>query len=144
MIKRMTELAFRYKVSIFIYVVIWILCLMPVPEMPMATGNLTDKWAHMLMFGTLTLCLGLEHRVYRKVKGEIKREMSSMIQTLRHPIVWLLPVVSAVLTELAQAFLTSGRRSGDPIDALADVIGVLFGVMSAFIIFRFLATHSKD
>ena len=99
-------------------VVVTVLMLRPVSDV----SSSNDKVDHLIVFGALTL-LGLWARV--------------------SPLLLMLGLTGyAVLTEVAQATLTSSRR-GDPRDVLADVIGVLL-VLGSVRLFRTVRGASTD
>ena len=98
------------------------------PEMPrIEEVPFYDKWAHFLMYGTLTLVVQWEcHRLARRGAA-----LSAMAWTL---LCALMPFVWGVLMELGQAYLTTWR-TGDPVDAIANTVGVVLGLISGRLIF---------
>ena len=99
----------KYPYTLLLALAIWVVCLIPIPDIPVKEISFIDKWTHFLMYGTLTLVMLRE----------------------RHAFSWtvlLLPVIQGVLIELAQAYLTT-CRSGDWFDALCNTLGVLLGAV---------------
>ncbi len=115
----------QYPLTILLALVIWVVCLIPVPETPLSEISFIDKWTHFVMYAVLTLVLLYEHRkalrsnVNAATAGHKKSNSSSA---------WLLllPISQGCLVELAQAYLTT-CRSGDWFDALCNTLGVLIG-----------------
>ncbi len=115
----------RYPLTILLALVIWVVCLIPVPETPLNEISFIDKWTHFVMYAVLTLVLLYEHRkalrsnVNAATAGHKKSNSGSA---------WLLllPISQGCLVELAQAYLTT-CRSGDWFDALCNTLGVLIG-----------------
>lgn len=114
-----------YKLSFLIALVIWVICLIPVPETPLNHFNLIDKWTHFVMYGTLTFSIWWEYcRSHKRTAQEASQQ--------RKPFSWqrltvvgiVLPIVMGCLVEVAQATLTT-CRSGDVFDAICNALGVL-------------------
>ncbi len=88
------------------------------PPMPSAFPDL-DKVGHFLIFAAPVFCLLLATRTPNGRLGRRAR--------------WLVPIVflaHAVLSEILQYHFYS-HRDGDPFDALADSIGIVFGLLAA-------------
>ena len=97
----------RYPLSFVLVAVIWVLCLIPVPDTPLSKFSLIDKWTHFVMYGVFSFVVCFE------CKG----------------ISWktiLLPILMGILIELAQNYLTT-CRSGELADGVANSIGVMLG-----------------
>ncbi len=114
----------RYPFSILIATAITVLSLIPVPEIRLAEDvPLMDKWAHMVMYGTLTMVIWVEY---------LRRH-----QTIKPWRLFLLgflaPIIMGGLLELMQAYLTT-CRSGDWIDFVANSIGVAIGSLLGCIV----------
>jgi len=84
--------------------------LAPGPSVPSTSWNL-DKLAHFLLFG------GFAWLWLRAAPGAWIR-------------VGLVGLLYGVLTEVAQA-LIPGQRTGDPMDVLADALGLAAGILAA-------------
>ncbi|MGM9675352.1 MAG: VanZ family protein [Bacteroidaceae bacterium] len=104
----------EHPLSITIVCLITILSLMKVPEIEMAEDMpLFDKWAHMVMYGTLSITVWAEHvRRHRRQASHAFLFVWSLI----------VPILIGGAMELAQAYLTT-VRSGDWMDFLANSIG---------------------
>lgn len=107
----------KSPLSCILIIIIWVVCLIPVPETPLDHVAFIDKWTHFAMYGSLTMCLILEYsRRHRKI--HLKRYITGA---------FVLPCIMGGLVELAQAYLTNGIRSGDWLDFLANATGALLG-----------------
>ena len=98
-------------------VLIWIVCMIPIPETPLSHLSLIDKWTHFIMYGTLTLVICIEYGLHHTTIAWPRFTVGAA----------LLPVIMGGLVELAQAYLTNGVRSGDWLDFVANSIGVAIG-----------------
>lgn len=122
-------------------VVIWIACLVPVPETPLSQVSMIDKWTHFVMFGGLCAVMWWE---YLRGKDEGKNEKMKLskhedtkkespavdlgLSLLHFSVVsFFFAWLTGGLIELAQAYLTNGLRSGEWLDFAADGIGSLLG-----------------
>lgn len=126
----------QYPLTILLALVIWVVCLIPVPETPLNEISFIDKWTHFVMYAVLTLVLLYEHRraLRSNVNAATATDRSDVnAATAGHKksnsgSAWLLllPISQGCLVELAQAYLTT-CRSGDWFDALCNTLGVLIG-----------------
>ena len=116
----------KYPCSCLLVLVIWVVCMIPIPETPLDEIDLIDKWTHFVMYGILTITIWWE---YRRRHEKAKRTLRLWIGGV------VCPVVMGVLVELAQAYLTT-CRSGDWVDALCNSLGVLLGVIVGLFIIR--------
>ena len=80
----------NYPLSSLLIVVIWVVCLIPIPETPLSDVNLIDKWTHFVMYGSLTTVIWFEYirrhkqpltRHYvtpspQRARGEVSNETS--------------------------------------------------------------------
>lgn len=132
--KKITYLLSNYPVSCLLITLIWVICLIPIPEMPLSQVGLINKWTHLVMFGGLCLVLCLE---YRKRHRRVDRWRAFVGMAL-------LPWLMGGLIELAQAYLTGGRRSGDWLDFAADGVGVAIGCLIGMPLARCLSRANKD
>lgn len=114
--------------------IIWVLCLIPIPQTPLGDVSMIDKWTHFVMYGGLCLIVWGEH-AYRHT-------------TLSKRFLWIwafaAPLVMGGLVEVVQATCTGGRRSGDVVDWLADDIGVLIGQVLGMLLARVVASCKRD
>lgn len=99
---------------------IWVLCLIPIPETPLSDVPLIDKWTHFVMYGALVLLSMIEYLRHRRASRPFT--MFAFVMFF-----WIAPILMGGLIELAQAYLTGGNRSGDPMDFVADSVGVVLG-----------------
>lgn len=103
----------RYPLSSLLVAVIWIICLIPVPETPLSDVALIDKWTHIAMYFVLGTVLWTEYLFRHK---RVCRQRVILMA-------WLAPVVMGGLIEFVQATCTGGTRSGDWLDFLANAMG---------------------
>ena len=94
-------------------VAIWVVCLIPIGEIPVTNLNLGDKWAHILMYLILSAVIIAEYAYRHRTIGWRQITIAALI----------LPIIMGGLIELAQAYLTFGNRSGEMLDWIADSIG---------------------
>ena len=115
----------QYPLTILLALVIWVVCLIPVPETPLNEISFIDKWTHFVMYAVLTLVLLYEHR--RALRSNVNAAPAGHKKS-NSGSAWLLllPISQGCLVELAQAYLTT-CRSGDWFDALCNTLGVLIG-----------------
>lgn len=107
----------RYPITFLLAFAIVLLSLLPVPDVRMTVEvPLMDKWAHMVMYGVLTLVIWLEYiRVHRQMRG--RRLLL---------LAFLAPIAMGGALELMQAYLTT-CRSGEWLDFVANSIGAVVG-----------------
>ena len=109
----------RYPISVLIATVITVISLIPVPEIKEVEDvPLMDKWVHMLMYGTLTLCIWFEYRRSHSKWNWMRLILLGVVA----------PIVMSGVIELMQAYLTT-CRSGEWLDFLANSIGVALGTI---------------
>ena len=82
----------NYPFSVFLIIVIWVICLIPIPETPIDHVAFIDKWTHVAMYGALCLAIWLE---YLKNHPCIHKKRLIVGG-------WLLPVLQGGLLELLQ------------------------------------------
>lgn len=124
----------QQPVSATIILLIWIVCLVPIPDTPLNRLKFIDKWTHFTMYGVLVLVIMIEYGLRKK------------------EIVWrrllgfglLAAIVMSGLIELAQAYLTHGIRTGDWLDFAANAVGAVIGCLIGMVPVRLLATRRKD
>ncbi len=107
----------RYPLSFLLAFAIVLLSLLPVPDVRMTVEvPLMDKWAHMVMYGVLTLVIWLEYiKAHRQMRG--RRLLL---------LAFLAPIAMGGVLELMQAYLTT-CRSGEWLDFVANSIGAVVG-----------------
>ncbi len=132
--KKLHDILRQYPLSWACVTIIWVLCLIPIPETPLSDISMIDKWTHFVMYGGLCFVIWGEH-AYRH-------------PTLSKRFLWTwafaAPLVMGGLVEVVQATCTGGRRSGDVVDWLADGIGVLIGQVLGMLLARAIASCRKD
>ena len=123
----------QYPLSWTCVAIIWVLCLIPIPQTPLGDVSMIDKWTHFVMYGGLCLIVWGEH-AYRHT-------------TLSKRFLWIwafaAPLVMGGLVEVVQDTCTGGRRSGDVVDWLADDIGVLIGQVLGMLLARVVASCKR-
>jgi len=124
----------KQPLSIFLAIVVWLLCMIPIPDSPLDSISMFDKWTHLVMYATIVITIMAE---YGRRKSRIQ---------WWHLIVGglLVPIAMSGIIELAQAYLTEGVRSGDWYDFLANTVGAVMGSAIGIPLARFLATRNRD
>lgn len=115
--KSIWKLCRDYPFSTLCIIVIWILCIIPIPETPLSEVSMIDKWTHLVMYGGLCAMIWTDRARLRLTSD--RRGM--VVYAL------LLPIVMGGVIELVQAYCTGGTRSGEWLDWAADSLGVLIG-----------------
>lgn len=123
----------KQPLSILTIIAIWVVCMIPVPETPLADVAFIDKWTHFVMYGTLVTVIMAEYGK-RNRAIQWRRFLTGGL---------LLPIVMGGMVELAQAYLTNGVRSGDWLDFVANTCGALLGAVIGIPLARFLSTRCK-
>lgn len=106
----------HYPFSWIVIAIIFVICLMPVPETPVDDVPGIDKLVHTGMYGFLCLVIWAE-----RLRHKRHRPLD-----MKHCFVgaFLLPLMMSGLIELLQAYATT-CRSGDWWDMLANSLGVV-------------------
>ena len=118
MTHELTKWIRRHPISVILILVIWYLSLFTPPKTELANVRSIDKWAHLLMYGSLAFVLWMEDWRVRKASPSMPRALALYIG----------PVAMSGLIELAQAYCTTDR-SGDWLDLAANAIGALAGIV---------------
>lgn len=118
MTHELTKWIRRHPISVILILVIWYLSLFTPPKTELANVRFIDKWAHLLMYGSLAFVLWMEDWRVRKASPSMPRALALYIG----------PVAMSGLIELAQAYCTTDR-SGDWLDLAANAIGALAGII---------------
>ena len=118
MTHELTKWIRRHPISVILILVIWYLSLFTPPKTELANVRFIDKWAHLLMYGSLAFVLWMEDWRVRKASPSMPRALALYIG----------PVAMSGLIELAQAYCTTDR-SGDWLDWAANAIGALAGIV---------------
>ena len=124
----------RYPLSCTLILIIWILCLVPIPETPLSQISFIDKWTHFVFYGGLCMLIWAEYG-YRHTAID-KRKV----------LLWIViaPILMGGIIEIVQATCTGGNRSGDVLDWVADTIGVMLGQIIGIPLARVLSKNRKD
>lgn len=131
----------RHIFTLLTFLLIAALSLMPAQEFPQTDIQFADKWAHWVMYGFLTLVMGIEcvlrdeylrkkastsglHEQAHKSKGTAIRQFL---------FIAIIASVYGGLMELGQAYLTTSRH-GDWLDVYANSFGTLcaFALLLAY------------
>lgn len=131
---RIRKGASQWPLTCALIVIIWVLCLIPIPETPLNDISLIDKWTHFVMYGGLCSVIWLEKAWHRVTWTR----MQAFIYAA------LLPLFMGGLIEIVQATCTGGRRSGDILDFLTDGIGVVLGQIIGILLARAVSSWRKD
>ena len=110
-----------YPFATCLIVGIWVVCLMPVPETPLANISL------------LSITLWAEY--LRRHKELNKKHLFIGV--------FMAPLLMGGLIELAQATCTGGNRSGDWLDFAANSIGVVVGNVIGMLLAKCFAKGKK-
>ena len=119
----------RYKRRARLGAILWtllifFLCFIPAGDVPEVKLPLIDKWVHFILFGVFAFLWLLSTRNFRLI----------------HLIIVLVCAIAlGWLVEVLQGQLTFLGRSRDNMDALADSVGGLLGVI-IFYLFHTLTT----
>ena len=118
----------HYPFTWFIFAIVMILSFMPVPETPLSDVAFIDKWTHIVMYFGQAGAIWLDHLRLHGLRfspiphglrvGELRP------RRLRIGALYL-PSILGGLVELGQKYCTNGLRSGDWIDWVADIVGVV-------------------
>lgn len=135
MTSKLKNIVKRYPATSFLIVVIWIICLLPIPEnVPLGDVPMMDKWTHFVMYGTLCTVMWWEYLRRHEQKNAGKLFL----------LAFLAPIIMSGLIELAQAYLTNGNRSGDWLDFVANSIGVVLGNVIGILLAAYRAKVRRD
>jgi len=107
----------KYPFSWIVIVIIFVVCLMPVPEAPVDDIPGFDKLVHTGMYGFL--CLVIWYERLRQKKSHPLNELHCFVGA------FLLPLLMSGIIELLQAYATT-CRSGDWWDMAANSLGIVF------------------
>lgn len=131
----------RHIFSLLSLVLIAALSLMPAQEFPQTDIQFADKWAHWVMYGFLTLVMGIEcvlRDEYLRKKASTSG-LHEQAHKSKGTAIWQFLVIAIIasvfggLMELGQAYLTTSRH-GDWLDVYANSFGGLcaFALLLAY------------
>ena len=123
--------------SLLILMLIAVLSLMPAQEFPQTDIKFADKWAHWVMYGFLTLVMGIDYVLRDEYLRLTKSNLNARWQRYKNKgsafwqflVIFIVASVYGGLMELGQAYLTTSRH-GDWLDVFANS----FGALCAFIL----------
>ncbi len=118
MTHELTRWTKSHPITVILVLVIWYLSLFTPPKTELADIRLADKWAHLLMYGSLAFTLWTEDWRMRRNPPSVPRIL----------VLYAGPVAMSGLIELAQAYCTTDR-SGDWLDLAANAAGALLGIV---------------
>ncbi len=125
-----------YIFSLLTLALITVLSLMPAQEFPQVDVQFADKWTHWVMYGFLTMVMGIE--TFRHWRRHTKKGTPvGCPLRLRFFYIALFSAVWGGLMELGQAYLTTTRH-GDWWDVVANA----FGALCALIVLLLLSTRT--
>ena len=127
----------RHIFSILTFLLIAVLSLMPAQEFPQTDIQFADKWAHWVMYGFLTLVMGIDYVLRDEYLRLTKSNLNARWQRYKNKgsafwqflVIFIVASVYGGLMELGQAYLTTSRH-GDWLDVFANS----FGALCAFIL----------
>ena len=122
----------RHIFTLLTFLLIAALSLMPAQEFPQTDIQFADKWAHWVMYGFLTLVMGIEcvlRDEYLRKKATTSG-LHEQAHKSKGTAIWqflFIAIIASVyggLMELGQAYLTTSRH-GDWLDVYANSFGAL-------------------
>ena len=116
----------NYPLSSLLIVVIWVVCLIPIPETPLSDVNLIDKWTHFVMYGGTCSVIWWEY--WRKHQRPDYGKLGLWA--------WLMPIAMSGVLELLQEYCTFGHRNGDWLDFAANATGVTVAALIGLLIIK--------
>ena len=122
----------KYPLSCLTAVAIWVVCLIPRVEVPEVVENLSDKWAHALMYLIFVGIVWTEYAVKHRNYSWKRLVLFGFVA----------PILMGGLIEIAQATCTGGSRNGDWLDFVANGIGV--AIACALGSLWLLTTRNRD
>ena len=139
----------RHIFSLLTLLLIAVLSLMPAQEFPQTDIQFADKWAHWVMYGFLTLVMGIDYVLRDEYLSTKPSASSAQRQRYKNKgaAIWQLLVIAIIasvyggLMELGQAYLTTSRH-GDWLDVLANSFGALCALVLLIIYHLFTGKRS--
>ena len=131
----------RHIFTLLTFLLIAALSLMPAQEFTQTDIQFADKWAHWVMYGFLTLVMGIEcvlRDEYLRKKASTSG-LHEQAHKSKGTAIWqflFIAIIASVyggLMELGQAYLTTSRH-GDWLDVYANSFGALcaFALLLAY------------
>ena len=139
----------RHIFSLLTLLLIAVLSLMPAQEFPQTDIQFADKWAHWVMYGFLTLVMGIDYVLRDEYLSTKPSASSAQRQRYKNKgaAIWQLLVIAIIasvyggLMELGQGYLTTSRH-GDWLDVLANSFGALCALVLLIIYHLFTGKRS--
>ena len=139
----------RHIFSLLTLMLIAVLSLMPAQEFPQTDIQFADKWAHWVMYGFLTLVMGIDYVLRDEYLSTKPSASSAQRQRYKNKgaAIWQLLVIAIIasvyggLMELGQAYLTTSRH-GDWLDVWANSFGALCALVLLIIYHLFTGKRS--
>ena len=139
----------RHIFSLLTFLLIAVLSLMPAQEFPQTDIQFADKWAHWVMYGFLTLVMGIAYVLRDEYLSTKPSASSAQRQRYKNKgaAIWQLLVIAIIasvyggLMELGQAYLTTSRH-GDWLDIWANSFGALCALVLLIIYHLFTGKRS--
>lgn len=108
--------------TLLLAAVICCLSLFTPPKIAMPTLKFADKWAHIIMYGSLVCAAYVETM---KMKRRMPRPSSCFL-------IYFGPIALSGALELLQAYCTT-TRSGDWLDFAANAVGGVVGLIAGYV-----------
>ena len=140
----------RHIFSLLTLLLIAVLSLMPAQEFPETDIQFADKWAHWVMYGFLTLVMGIDYVLRNEYLKKKANTLSPQEQAYKNQgtaiwqflVIFIIVSIYGGLMELGQAYLTTSRH-GDWLDVYANSFGALCAVI-ILLFFRLLSQRNHD
>ena len=140
----------RHIFSLLTLLLIAVLSLMPAQEFPETDIQFADKWAHWVMYGFLTLVMGIDYVLRNEYLKKKANTLSPQEQAYKNKgtaiwqflVIFIIVSVYGGLMELGQAYLTTSRH-GDWLDVYANSFGALCAVI-ILLFFRQLSQLNRE
>ena len=138
----------RHIFTLLTFLLIAALSLMPAQEFPQTDIQFADKWAHWVMYGFLTLVMGIEcvlRDEYLRKKASTSG-LHEQAHKSKGTAIWqflFIAIIASVfggLMELGQAYLTTSRH-GDWLDVYANSFGALCTLVLLFAYYKIPFIH---
>ena len=123
----------KYPFSLASVIAILVVSLINIPDTPLNGIHLIDKWTHIALYFVLGLIIAHEY-----FHGSNHTDTKGMF--LR---VWLLPVIYGGAMEIMQLLFTNGRRNGEILDFVADIVGSSLALIIGTLLAKYLSKEDK-
>lgn len=123
----------NYPLSVIYIIIIWVVCLMDVPETPLSNVRFIDKWTHIVMYLGTCLMIWIEYK-----RNHVRPQWLRLLVWA-----WLAPALMSGLIEIIQATCTGGRRSGEWMDFYANTLGCTLAAIIGVVILKWINGSHK-